>query len=475
VIAENILQQAQTADRDRLLRISRAWDAYYGKLPKPLKVKPGDQDDNVRLNYSGLIVDIGVSFLFGQMLDFEVTKPKGAGQGEASSEPSPADKWLCDCWDANKRMTTLTKLAINGGVCGHTFVKVKQAQAAKGQKFPRLIVLDPATVTALWSPEDFEEVEAYVIQWNAVDPITQKPMVRRQIIEPADAGMRWTITDYVSKGNARSWDFLSETLWPYPWSPIFHCQNLPAPNEFYGRADLDDDVVEANTSINFNVSNISRILKIHAHPKTWGNGFEAKTLDMSVDNLIVLPDPEAKLQNLEMQSDLSSSLEFYTKLKEALHEIAQIPEVATGKMDKIGALSGVALEILFKPIVQKTGKKQLTYGDMLADLNGRLLELGGTPTSGGFTPGGKGEGQKVSAHWPNVIPVNTKEDAETGTIYDTLGVSRETILTRLGFDAALEQKKRAAQDTDEADQAADAAGKMNDATQPDVSGQRKAA
>ena len=71
MVSDTIVQEAVMAQQERLLRIQQAWLAYYGKLPKPLKVKPGQQDDNIRLSYGRLIVDKGVSFLFGDELDMD--------------------------------------------------------------------------------------------------------------------------------------------------------------------------------------------------------------------------------------------------------------------------------------------------------------------------------------------------------------------------------------------------------------------
>ena len=70
-----------------------------------------------------------------------------------------------------------------------------------------------------------------------------------------------------------------------------------------------------------------------------------------------------------MQSDLTSSLAYYARLKEALHEVSRVPEVATGKLESTGALSGVALQLLYGPLVQATEAKRLTYGEMLTELN----------------------------------------------------------------------------------------------------------
>ncbi len=51
------------------------------------------------------------------------------------------------------------------------------------QPYPRLVVLDPSTVTVRWEPDDIETVTSYRIQSPAIDPQTGKPIVVRQLVE----------------------------------------------------------------------------------------------------------------------------------------------------------------------------------------------------------------------------------------------------------------------------------------------------
>jgi hypothetical protein len=104
--------------QDRVSRMDRAWAAYYGHTPDPLKVKPGQPRDTVKVNKARVIVDKGVGFLFSDELEFKL--------------PDPAQVWLDAVWTANKKMTLLHKLALNGGVCGHVFLKMQQSGAGVG-------------------------------------------------------------------------------------------------------------------------------------------------------------------------------------------------------------------------------------------------------------------------------------------------------------------------------------------------------
>lgn len=417
-ISDMLLQQIEADDRARQAQIRTAWRAYWGRLPKALTVKPGQPDDNIYTNFCRVIVDKGVSFLFGQNIEFEADEIR----------ETPAEFWLDSVWQANRKMTLLQKLALNGGVAGHAFIKVIE----RAGSLPRLIVLDPETVNVRYAVDDFEDISAYIIRYPARDPKTDQPVLIRETIERD--GLRWMITD--ERGDARSlnWQTVGETIWPYPFAPVLDCQNLPVPNEYWGASDLEEDILQLQAAINFILSNLARIIRYHAHPKTWGRGFNAKDLRIGIDETLIFPSENAELHNLEMQSDLASSIELYKRLREALHEVSRIPEVATGKVDNVGLLSGVALQILYQPLLEKTETKRRTYGDLLVELNRRLMVIGG-----------HGDEIITTIHWPELLPEDPLQERQAALIDQQLGVSNDTILQRLGYDPDLEREKMRAE------------------------------
>lgn len=441
MISRLILDQAYDDEHDRRVRIMDAWKAYEGNMPKPLKVKSGDPDDNLRVDLSQGVVGKGVSFLFPPGVAFEV-------DGQAESD---ADTWLAQCWEANSFLTTLLKIGINGGVTGDVFLRIYPRAP-----FPRVMVLDPANVTVITDEDDCEEVLAYLVQWN----VRGKEKVKRQIIERDDAAAKtWTITDFVSE-EASSWVQVGEPVtWGYEWAPIFHCQNLPAPNCYYGYSDLEAPVLELNHGLNTTLSNINRILRYHAHPKTVLSGVASPPkapgailaaavnpntgqngMDVAPDGLIKLADPNAKMYNLEMGSDLGSSLAFYREVKDLHHEVSRVPEIANGKVDGLGQIAGVALQILYQPLIEKTRDKRTLYGEMLEKLGAALLQMWR-----------KGSTHQVKTKWPPILPSDPKGEAETGALLEGLGVSKDTVLTGLGFDAAEEAKKKAKEQKSDAE------------------------
>jgi hypothetical protein len=115
-------------------------------------------------------------------------------------------------------------------------------------------------------------------------------------------------------------------------------------------SDLEE--ADINDAINFTASNIQRILKFHSHPKTIGTGFSAEQLqNTAVDEMWAIPDPAAKVFNLEMQSDLASAFNYLNLLKGAYAKVTGVPDLDPAVVN-VGALSGFALRILYGDLLE---------------------------------------------------------------------------------------------------------------------------
>ena len=427
-ISTQITEMAARDEMERMRRIASASAAYYNVYEKPLVVRRGAHDDNLLPNLARTIVDKGASFLVGKspVLDIQ-------GESNRGSE-SDAGIWLAKCLKFNRMDSLLTNAATNGGISGHVFLKLNGKR--EGEKYPRIILLDSNSVTATTDPEDISLVMRYKIQFNALDPKTAKPIVRKQIVERDESG-KWFISDFVSGGNAgggelKVYNFqkIGETTeWPYLWPPILDCQNLPAPNAYYGMSDLEPDILHLIGRIHYVLSNTGRINRIHAHPKTVGKGFKADQLQAAPDETILLP-VGADMTLLEAHGDIAGSISLYDKLYDLLFMLARIPPVSVGKLETIGAVAGVALQILYAPLMELTNTKRLLYGPLLESLAERLLEMGG------YTD------KQVSVVWPDPMPKNEVEQRNIWSSDVAMGIaSKETISAKAGYDWAEEQKR----------------------------------
>ena len=403
------------ADQDRLQAIARAWDYYEGRHPLPLKVKPGQVDDNVIVNLARPVVDKGISLLFGKEVTWQID--------ESASTTTGAEQFLDDVWTANDKMVLLQELAQNGALSGLAAVKVDP----KPDGTYRLINLDPCNLRIFCEDEDIDAVWRYRIQYTACDRDGNE-LVKRQDITKDDSGHSWTIQNY--KAGSADTTFKEDggpIAWTYPLPPIVHCKNLPCANSVEGYGDLED--VRLNDALNLIASSTRKILRLHAHPITVGKDVGGAMLSRDAGAFWELPNPSSDLWNLEMQSDLESSHKFYQLLRAAFYAMGRMPDLS--QIGDLGALTNFGLRVLFADALERTAIKRLTYGGLIVRTNRLLCLLAG-----------KGDNVTTKLTWPDPLPTNKKENVETVAAEQATGLtSDETLTDELGRDYADEQKR----------------------------------
>ena len=348
-------------------------------------------DDAIIVNFIGLLVDRSVGMLFGKEPQFDLP-------GEADA---PAQQYIDEVWRANRKMTLLKRAAVYGAESGTCYMKILPdgAVTKDGKLIPRLVVLDPATVTMDALPEDIDTIFRYTIAYTITDPVTGKDKTVKQVTEhDADTGY-WNITDSISV-NGNKFEVVNKQVWEWEFAPIVHWHNLPDVGSVYGRPDITDDLIDLQDKINFVSSNTAKIIKYHAYPKTWARGFQnTGKIAWGVDEMITTSDPNALVQNLEMQSDLSSSLNFIRYLRQALFDVGRAVDIDS-MADKLGSLTNFGLRVLYQDALSKLEEKRGLYAEGIVEINHRLLELAGA----GNTDGGE-------VVWPDVMPEDENETA----------------------------------------------------------------
>ena len=395
--------------RRRLM--SRAFKAYAGVPNSPMIPRNGEPDDSVNLAWARLIVDKGATWLFGRDLALELTP------GLRSER---AEEWLKVAWPMERRMLQLLKLATNGGIAGHVFAKI----VMEGE-YPRLVIIDPLTVTPTFSPDDIETVVRYKIQYPAVDPATGKPITFTQVHAKNDGGT-WTITDTTEseRGNVIS---RREYEWPFEFSQIIECQNLPAPNEYWGEPDLNVEILDLIDSAEEIATHTNKMVRIYANPVLWvaGLGFDdpSQGLDITPGGVVVLPDPEMRLNVVEPKADIKGSLDLYATMINDLHAFSQIPKIATDATSgaQIGRASGSAMRYHYTPLIERTETKRRTYGNLVTTIADRMLAVAGISTRG-----------SVKVVWPELVP-DPMGDIQRAAALAQLGASKDTVLRTAGF------------------------------------------
>jgi hypothetical protein len=158
------------------------------------------------------------------------------------------------------------------------------------------------------------------------------------------------------------------------------------------------------------------------------------------------PNPDAKINRLPEIENLTAADEQFQRLRQAYDELTSIPQIASGKVDNIGQLSGLALQILYGPLVAMIQTKREFWEPMIKQISKAMLVVGGEVAEGSELD--------IEIKWPSILPANRKEEAETATALNDAGVSQDTTLKEMGYDPEQEKLKKAQEGADAASMAA---------------------
>jgi hypothetical protein len=421
----------------RRITIRDTWDRYDGTHPDSLLPGQGDVNDNVALNNLATIVDTGADFLLGS----------GSGEVEFGvivdrEQDDEATEYVAAVWDHNRKRTLLRNIATDGAVAGQFAVKIVPHADPKGMH--RLILIDPLDLVVQSDPNDIDRRVGYAIDTTIWDETGTRAVGRRREQHTLDDGeaswtVEWLVTDtpieLAGQGHRVRWvpdpQRSEPETWPHPFPAIADGQNLPAPHRSWGRSDLTPDILHMQEAINRVASNEAKTLRHFAHPQLWASGDDPAKLqgfiDASIGSVICLPAGSALNALAISHQGLAAAAQYREALTDKLFEVARTPRIAAGKVDNIGALSGVALTLLYRPLIAKTQTKRDTYGDVLRDVSERLLRLAGWSDE-----------HRVVVSWPEVLPRDAAGEVETARAMRDVGVSLYSALEFLGLNVEQE-------------------------------------
>ena len=362
----------------RRARISRIRAYYEGDHPAQL----ADLRDNVTLNICKQVVDETVAFLVPDMPRFELdTNPDSKSLREA---------WLHRAWDENGGAMLMHNMALNGALTGHVFARI-----VPNMPYPRIINLNPANLLVWWGADDYQTVHAYEIRWEDSAGRYRQDIYKEEGV--------WIIADYAQyhPKNGRkigAWERTFHTT--HTDCPIISWAHLPNPNAHYGRDELGA-LVGLNTHINKVASDIKSILRYHAYPTTVGTGFSAKDVqETRIDGFLTIPDKEARVFNVEMQSDLASSLALLDKLESHLLGISRVV-LSRGGVDAFRGMTNLAVRTAYLPMILKNEQLRRAYGWGLRQLAHRMLD---------FCPVRTADDETMSLYWSDPLPTSRADD-----------------------------------------------------------------
>lgn len=399
LISEGNLTNEETL---HLKRIKEAWNFYEGYHWEGIDDLDTPQ---VTFNYCRPFVNKFVSFEFGKGItiktpveidDIGVTidDPKVEidldtdGDGtisdtELHKEYTVKEKTLSDyisqVWANNKRDTLLTEIGQTKSITGEAWVKVQfedpEDMHDPFEEYPkgriRLTCLPTQFVFPRFNDHDKDRLESLLIMY----PIRKEKetgLLFKRVSETTVIYKEfWTATEIIVYEGKNEVDRMEN---PYGFIPFVQIKNFPIAGRTRGQGDLDD-IIPLNIELNTKKSDVSEVIDYHSAPITLVYGAKIGNLEKGANKVWGGLPKDAKVENLGLQGDLIASSTYIADTKTAMCEIAGIPETVLGGASAISNTSGVALQYMNLPLIERTRIKRSSTSDGLQMVNKMIIYI----------------------------------------------------------------------------------------------------
>lgn len=354
---------------DRIERIKRNWNFYEGYHWEEI---PQDDKSEITNNYCRAFVDKFVSFELGLSFTFTLGK---ANDMIVTDDNRTLFEYLEDVWIDNSQYRFITELGISKSVTGEAWVQVKYESIDEiddpFNEYPngrlRIILVPSSVIFPEFDSHDKDKLRRLTImyqyeKWEKT-PILAKPRKKYVTFKQI-----WEKDRYIIVDDNESVEYENR----YGVIPFIQVKNLPIPGREYGRSDLED-IIPINTELNMKKSDISEIIDYHAAPITIVYGAKIGNLEKGANKVWGGLSKDAKVENLSSIGDLAASNIYVSTLRSSMCEIAGIPESVLGSAQGISNTSGVAMQYLNLPLIEKTRIKRNLTEDGLERLNKMIL------------------------------------------------------------------------------------------------------
>ena len=362
-----------------LKRVKEAWNFYEGYHWEGMDDLDSPQ---VTFNYCRPFVNKFVSFEFGKGFSIEtpveieqdevtVNDPKldmvlgdeldGSDDEVVQREKTEGD-FLNDVWEDNKKDTLCIEIGQTKSITGEAWVKVQFEDPEDlndpFEKYPngriRLSVVPTQFVFPRFNDHDKDKLEHLLIMYPIRTEKETGILFKRTSTTTVIYKEFWTNSEIVVYEGDKEVDRMDN---PYGFIPFVQIKNFPVAGRTRGVGDLDD-VIPLNVELNTKKSDISEVIDYHSAPITLVYGAKIGNLEKGANKVWGGLPKDAKVENLGLQGDLTASANYIAETKTAMCEIAGIPETVLGGASAISNTSGVALQYINLPLIERTRIKR---------------------------------------------------------------------------------------------------------------------
>lgn len=382
----------------RLERIKEAWNFYEGfhwegidDLDKP----------QITTNYCGTFVNKFVAFEFGKSFSIKSnpaleqattsetkleTNKDFNKDGEITDEefqeemqvvPKTVADFLNDVWDDNDRDILITEIGQTKSVTGDSWVKVQFEDPEDiddpFEEYPngriRLSVTPTQYVFPTFDNHDKDKLNELLIMYPIEKRVETGIIFHRTRVETVVYKELWTKDEIVVFEGKAEVDRMPN---PYGLIPFVQIKNFPIAGRSHGVGDIDD-LIPLNVEYNLKRSDVSEIIDYHSAPITIVYGAKIGNLEKGANKVWGGLPKDAKVDNLKLEGDLVASANYLSDLKTSMCEVGSVPETVLGGASAISNTSGVALQYINLPLIERTRVKRLSTQKGLAKVNKLII------------------------------------------------------------------------------------------------------
>jgi hypothetical protein len=342
----------------RLNRYSMNWAMYLGHH---YSYRRPTGESQIALNYYRAFTDFIINFTFGKGVQFRSPK-----ETEAIVPDILERVWEVD----NNKATVLWEIGQQGTVSGDCFIKVAYEEEYKdpaGRVHPgrvRILPLNSSFCFPEFHPHDRERLIRFKLKYRFWGTSLEGT---RQVFTYTEILTDDIIEEYIND------ELIDSRPNPLGVIPVIHIPNVRISGSPWGLADCND-IISINRTYNETATDIADIVNYHAAPVTVIIGAKASQLEKGANKVWGGLPKEARVENLEGGSQgLKGAMEFMELLKKSMHEMVGVPETALGQAMPVSNTSGVALSIMFQPLMNRYHQKIIQYAHGLERINELIL------------------------------------------------------------------------------------------------------
>ncbi len=375
-------------DNERFGRYAAFYDFYNGKHWK--KPRP-DNERQVTANFARLFVNKGASYMTAKPWCIE-------DKDDVGSEEQL--QFLNDVWDINNRAMFFFESCQLGGIFGDVF----WVFLPNSEKGISIHAVAPMFVKPIFHPTNKGHMIGAIIEY----PLNMETSSGVGGKGPGLLTMMldaYNITQFIDGRQVYSVPHgIGEV-------PLVFIRNRPEAASTYGTSDIAP-MMDMNRLYNEKLQDMSDIINYHAAPVTLAYGISMKKIQRGARKVWSgLPNPkDAKIENLELKGDMAAADNHMKQILDILFMLAEMPEVAFGKVMSISNTTGLAMQLMFGPLIDTLNIKHMSYGQGIVHANRILtkygIRMGYLKAPSVYTWLDLAKFYMTSIDWPSPLPVD---------------------------------------------------------------------